>query len=100
MLEATAQMEQMRAMHSQQLKGATDDYNEKIEKLKGLHEREMKLIKEELDLQVNDNLFGLYSKFDLDRNKHRFEETVQPSRRILGSVAERLRTTQEGTETI
>ena len=58
--EATAQMEQMRAMHSQQLKGATDDYNEKIEKLKGLHEHEMKLIKEELNLQVNDKPSGLY----------------------------------------
>ena len=46
----------MRAVHSQQLKSATDDYNEKIEKLKGLHEREMKLIKDELDLQVSDNL--------------------------------------------
>ena len=46
----------MRAAHSQQLKSATDDYNEKIEKLKGLHEREMKLIKDELDLQVSDNL--------------------------------------------
>ena len=56
MLEATAQMEQMRAVHSQQLKSATDDYNEKIEKLKGLHEREMKLIKDELDLQVSNNL--------------------------------------------
>ena len=57
MLEVTAQMEQMRAVHSQQLKSATDDYNEKIEKLKGLHEREMKLIKDELDLQVSDTIF-------------------------------------------
>ena len=47
-----AEMEKLKSTHSDQLRHASDDYNEKIEKLKGLHEREMKLIREELELEV------------------------------------------------
>ena len=47
-----AEMENLKSTHSDQLRHASDDYNEKIEKLKGLHEREMRLIREELELQV------------------------------------------------
>ena len=53
MAKILAEMENLKSTHSDQLRHASDDYNEKIEKLKGLHDREMKLIREELELQVD-----------------------------------------------
>merc|ERR1711892_1143322 len=88
--EATTQMEQMRAAHSMQLKSAGDEYNDKIDKLKGLHEREMRLVREELDLQTGNNA-------DLKKQSTRAEEYLDQLRKDCEVLKKELRESKRTT---